>query len=425
MRQIEDNVFMIEHGQGDGSFLHLYERDQSFGSGVVTSPSAIKHIQWGILDNQPNTLSKLATKNGQVLATLDTLRDFVFGKGIVFRKKVIEGDKLVGSYRYHNDRLEDLFGEHKINQVFLKAIVEHNTNGNVFFKHELDTRRNEYKLGVSDCFFTRIRLKEDGTREYVWNPNFGNTGLVSTNHTKPMPIFDPYNPGANILSIEHQSLPRSGNPFYSYPAWWATETHIELANLIPLFHKSGLNNGYNIKYLIKMPKDYFDKEGGKELTSKEIAAKWKDWSEKMKKFLSGTDNVDKTMISRYIRDDAGKPLPAIEIEPIKNLMTDDAYAKVSELGSLSIANAGGILPTLAGISSGKGNDSGSQIRVMSDYQQHFRTSAVREILLSPIKTWLRQNGFDRTIFPDIEATTITTLDVTKQGTQPTTDNPRS
>lgn len=419
MKQIEENVFMIEHGQGDASFLLKQERDQVFGSGGVYAPSGITHVPWGVLDNQPNTLAKLAAKNGQVLATLDTVRDFLFGKGITFRKKIIEGDKLVGSYEYFNQRLDDLFGEHEINKVYMQAIVQYATNANVFFKHEVDIRRNEYKLGISDSFFTRILVDNQGNRKYVTNPNFGNLGTNLAESTE-IPKFDPYNPRASFLSIQHQSIHRAGNPYYSYPAWWATETHIELANLIPLFHKSGLNNGYNIKYLIKMPKDYFDKEGGKELTSKEIAKKWTDWSEKMKKFLSGVENADKTMISRYIRDDAGKPLPAIEIEPIKNLMTDDAYSKVSEMTSLAISNAGGVLPTLAGIASGKGNDSGSQIRVMSDYQQHFRTPAVREILLAPIKVWLKENGFDRLVFPDIEATTITTLDTTKQGTQATT-----
>ena len=170
-----------------------------------------------------------------------------------------------------------------------------------------------------------------------------------------------------------------------------------------------------------MPKNYFDKDvGGKELTSKEIEKKWKDFSESMKKFLSGVDNVDKTILSRYSFGDDGKAMTGIEIEPLKNFMTDDAYSKVSEMASLAIANAGNILPTMAGVNPGKGNDSGSQIRVMSDYQQHFRTAAIRHILLDPFHTWLRENKFDRLIFPDIEAIQITTLNENKSGTQTTT-----
>ena len=331
---------------------------------------------------------------------------------------MIEGDKVVDSYEVYDPRLEDLMGEHGIQEAFLKAIVEYVTNANVFYRYELDTKTDQFKIGISDCFFTRIMIDAQKKRSYIYNPGFGQYGIVSGD-TMQIPAFDRYK--KQLLSIEHKKIHRSGNPYYSYPAWWATETWIELANLIPLFHKSGIQNGYNLKYLIKMPKNYFDKDvGGKELTSMEIEKKWKDFSESMKKFLSGVENVDKTILSRYSFGDDGKALSGIEIEPLKNFMTDDAYSKVSEMASLAIANAGNILPTMAGVNPGKGNDSGSQIRVMSDYQQHFRTAAIREILLDPFKIWLKENKFDRLIFPDIEAIQITTLNENKSGTQTTT-----
>ena len=417
MKQVANDIFMITHGAGDASYIMKTETDQVFGAGTAYS-SGVSHVPWGVMDNQPNTLAKLSTKNGQVLSTLDTLRDFIFGKGITFKKKVIEGDKVVDTYEVYDPRLEDLMDEHKLQEVFLKAIVEYTTNANVFYRYELDTRTDNLKIGVSDCFFTRIMLDNKKRRSYIYNPGFGQYGVIYTD-SMPIPALD--RTKKQLLAIDHKKIHRSGNPYYSYPAWWATETWIELANLIPLFHKSGIQNGYNLKYLIKMPKNYFDKDmGGKELTSKEIAEKWAEFSEKLKKFLSGVDNVDKTILSRYAFADDGKAMSGIEIEPLKNFMTDDAYSKVFEMSGLAIANSGNILPTMAGVNPGKGNDSGSQIRVMSDYQQHFRTAAIREVLLDPFKYWLRQNKFDRLIFPDIEAITITTLNENKSGTKTTT-----
>lgn len=408
---------MISHGRGDASYIMKTETDQVFGAGAAYS-SGVSHVPWGVMDNQPNTLAKLSAKNGQVLSTLDTLRDFLFGNGITFKKKVIEGDKVVDTYEVYDPRLEDLMGEHKIQEEFLKAIVEYVTNANVFYRYELDTKTDLLKIGVSDCFFTRIKLDDKKNRSYIYNPGFGQYGVIS-NESMEIPALD--RSKKQLLAIDHKKIHRSGNPYYSYPAWWATQTWIELANLIPLFHKSGIENGYNLKYLIKMPKNYFDKDaGGKELTSKEIQNKWKEFSESMKKFLSGVDNVDKTILSKYTFGEDGKAMSGIEIEPIKNFMSDDAYTKVFEMSGLAIANAGNILPTMAGVNPGKGNDSGSQIRVMSDYQQHFRTAAIREVLLDPFKFWLKQNKFDRLIFPDIEAIQITTLNENKSGTQTTT-----
>jgi hypothetical protein len=190
-----------------------------------------------------------------------------------------------------------------------------------------------------------------------------------------------------------------------------------VANLIPLFHKSGLQNGYNIKYLIKMPMDYFDKEGGKDLTPKEVKAKWATFGENMRKWLSGVDNVNKGMLVRYLRGEDGKALDSIDVIPLKNEMSDDAYSKVWEMANVSITNAVGILPVLGGVTPGsKSGDSGSQVRTVADYQQHFRTPVQRQILLEPIQMALRIMGY-KDVLPAFKEVQLTTLDKNPTGKQ--------
>lgn len=106
----------------------------------------------------------------------------------------------------------------------------------------------------------------------------------------------------------------------------------------------------------------------------------------------------------------------IDVIPLKNEMSDDAYSKVWEMSNLSIANSMGILPTLAGVSPGKGNDSGSQIRVMANYQQHFRTPVPRQTIIKPIRHAIRAMGF-RDVIPMFKDVQITTLDKNPTGVQ--------
>lgn len=425
MNWINDDHFVVE-AKHSAAVVQLSElRDHTFGTSVSPRWVTEKHVRWGELDQQPNTLSHLLEKNGQVLATLDTHRDMLFGRGITFKKKVVEGTKVVGSEEYFDARLEDLMGKHRLNFYYMDLIVQMMTNGNAFTRFAWDAAQKEFSPMVTDAFFTRIGLpfERRPVSEYHYNPYFGDSYQTWKRYESD--VIQKYNaadPAANIVSMLHSKAPRSGNPFYSYPSWWATEDWISLANLIPVFHKNGILNGYNIKYLIKMPKDYFDKEAGRELSSEKVRAKWTAFSKNLKTWMSGTKGVNKSLIVKYLRGDDGKALDSIDVVPLKNEMSDDAYSKVWEMANLSIANAAGILPTLAGVNPGKGNDSGSQIRVMADFQQHFRTGAMREIMFEPIKIWLRNNGFPPEVFPDVNSIQITTLDVEKKGTQETTNN---
>ena len=109
-------------------------------------------------------------------------------------------------------------------------------------------------------------------------------------------------------------------------------------------------------------------------------------------------------------------MDSIDVVPLKNEMSDDAYGKVWEMANVSIANAAEMLPTLAGVNPGKGNDSGSQIRVMADYQQHFRTPVHHLILLEPLQYALRTMGYTDVV-PGFSGVQITTLDTNPTGAQ--------
>ncbi|QMW04062.1 hypothetical protein [Spirosoma foliorum] len=416
MEWISDNAVLIP-SEKNGSLLQLVDgRDQVYGSRSMLSQSGGRDwIPWGDADNQPNQMAKLVQNNNQIRPLLEATRDMIYGSGIGFFERIFEG-KTMRLEPFTDARLEDWVYETELTNYIIAAINERVTNANHFTRFEF-TVDGMPLLSISDSFTTRIGLPKNGkVVNYLQNPFFGEgRGLVGKSDS--IPAFNRKDPKASIVSLFHSREHISGNPFYAFPSWWCSRDWIEVANLIPLFHKSGLKNGYNIKYLIKMPKDYFDQEGGKDLPPDKIRQKWATFGENLKQWLSGVDNVNKSLLVRYLRGDDGKALESIDVVPLKNEMSDDAYAKVWEMAGVSITNAVGILPVLGGVTPGsKSGDSGSQVRTVADYQQHFRTPVQRQILLEPIQMALRAMNYTN-IIPVFKEVQLTTLDKNPTGKQ--------
>ena len=418
IENISDNEFFVHHKSGDALVqIDNGGRDAAFGTNRVSGLDGLyDHVPWGALDNQPNFMLSMLTKNGQAVATLDAARDLIYGTGLRFKAK----DQAGILTDFYDSNLDELAFRHDINGFVINSINQLNYTGNLFARYQkLDpTKTKEWRISTSDGFKTRIGKPSDlgEIRHYVVNPHFGTYNYQHLEGTETVAAFDASNPEANPSSIMHVSLPRPGNDFYSYPSWWCSEQWIEMANMIPIFYLNGIKNGYNIKYLIKMPQDYFDKENGEPLTPKERKAKWDEFGVNFSKWMSGEKNVNKTLIVKYLRGDDGKSLDNIMVETVDNKGADDTYSRVSEMAAKEISNAMGLLPTLGGVNPGKGNDSGSQIRVMAEYQQHFRTSALRSRIFIAIRWWLILNGYPN-VYPTIEGVQITTLDVVPTGTQ--------
>ncbi|MGF7217472.1 hypothetical protein GGR92_003646 [Spirosoma lacussanchae] len=417
MEWISENAFVIPSDR-NGALLQLTDgRDQFFGTSLLLSRQyGLDHIPWGAEDNQPQQMARMVEKNNQVRPLLEASRDMIYGTGIGFFRQIQEGNT-IHLEPYQDERLTDWVYQTELANYMIAAINERVTNANHWTRFEF-TPEGVPLLSVSDGFTTRIGRPVGGKiTHYLQNAAFGEGwGAVATSSEK-LPAFDRVNPLRHIVSLFHSREHISGNPYYAFPSWWCSKDWIEVANLIPLFHKSGLKNGYNIKYLIKMPKDYFDKEGGKDLEPKEIRKKWAAFGENLKQWLSGVDNVNKSLLVRYLRGDDGKALESIDVVPLKNEMSDDAYNKVWEMANISITNAAGILPVLGGVTPGsKSGDSGSQVRTVADYQQHFRTPVQRQILLEPVRMALRIMNF-KDVVPAFKEVQLTTLDKNPTGKQ--------
>lgn len=419
-QQVTDNLFVADLKGGGGVAIQLTgRRDVSFGSSQVYYNADIAdHVLWGVGDNMPNNMRKLIERNSIVFPLLQSSRDMIYGSGVGFFKRKITDNKLE-LVPYTDTKLEEWCDDVNLPSLIIDRINQRVDNANIFTRWIWDPRSKWYRLETADSFTTRIGKPNDQktVHEFHSNPYFGETFCQKLEQSGKTPAFQERNweeNRLNTVTIRHTREGIPGQPFYAFPSWWCGQDAVELANLIIEFHKNGIMNGYNIKYLIRMPKDHF--KDGKNSSEAEQAAKWKSFEENFSRWLGGQKNVNKSLIIKYLRGSDGKMLDNVDVQPLKNEMSDEAYEKIWEIANRSIANSIGLLPTLAGVNPGKGNDSGSQIRVMAEFQQHFRTPIHRHFVLEDIRLALRSLGYTDVV-PKFQDVQITTLDANPTGSQ--------
>lgn len=422
MLQLGTNLYLLNQGTPSASILQMSGggggMDTSFGSNLWPQYDSLDHIRWGIGDNQPNLMRKVINRNSIVRPLLESLRDMIYGSGVGFFQRGLDADgRTPILIPYTDNRLEEWSEATELQDYFISAINQRIDNANVFTRWQWDPFAKWFNLSISDSFSTRIGDRVGKSAEYCVNPYFGHFSYFTATDTERVKAFDRNNMDYNIartVTISHAKENIAGQPYYAFPSWWCAQDAIELANLIMAFHKNGILNGYNIKYLIRMPQDYFDKEAGRNSDGKEVAARWSGFGDNLSKWLAGSENVNKTMLIKYLRGTDGKALDNVDVVPLKNEMSDDAYDKVWMNSNQAIANSIGILPTLAGVNPGKGNDSGSQIRVMADFQSEYRTPIHRHLTLKPINQHLRMMGY-KNVIAAVKGVQLTTLDANPNG----------
>jgi hypothetical protein len=377
---------------------------------------------WGKNNLLPNEVLKMVSENHIKPQLLETERDFLLGSRVgIFKRRVEivegQGSKIILEPT-SNAQMEDFF-EAVEGDKFMRSSANNLVyfgNGMGYF--DLDSSAKIAEMQSLDFNMVRAEKMDRGRiRNYFIHPNWAK---VKTSEIQTFPAFDRMNPTKYGNFVYHLRDQKPGQPYYDYPSWWGTRAWTGVSNLIPLFHTSGLKNGYNIKYHIKIPIDYFDQFGNEDEQQKAE----NELLENMNEFLSGVENVDKAFVSKYGTTIDGKPQQGFVIEPVDNKMSDEAYSIINNQSNIAHTSGHGIDPSLAGIDTGgKFGGSGSEKRI--SYQLHIalRTPNKRAILLEPFNKVAKSiMGFPRDLFFGIEDVNIVTLAENPNG-QEKTANP--
>jgi hypothetical protein len=378
-------------------------QDVNFGAAPLSS-GGIKLAPWGADNLQPQRMLELVHNNHLKPQLITTGRDFVLGSRLgVFKRSIVEGKERMEPVL--DSEMEDWFESIDGDTTLQGLGYNLETFANYFSVFSLASKTYVEAIQSFDCTIGRalVTTKPKPDR-YAFHHDFSNFKAAEA---KILPAWDRSNPAKYGEFVLHGRDWTPGQKYYDIPPYWGTREWTKVSNKIAIFHNSGLENGYNVKYHIKIPAGYFDQFGDTPEKRKKAEL---DLMANMNEMLAGVENTDKVFVSKYMTDSAGKMLPGWEIVPIENKMSDDAYTAVNQQANIAHTSGHGIDPSLAGIDTGsKLGGSGSEKRI--SYQLHIamRTPQKRKILLKTFQAAHTIMGFNpahRFGFVDVDITTI-------------------
>jgi hypothetical protein len=418
--KVSDRLYIVRGTKASGDIGVNFEQSYDAGyAGSETSNVMDKHIPIGKGDRLLHDLHKLASDNPTKWALLKTKRDFIMGQGVQVKTKERKNGK--DDFVLQNDpetiQIEDFLEDIEYHENLLKKAIDYVFTGRYYILLKLNLSGKVESYERIDTFFCRpiqMQKGESKIMKYALNPNFG-TRRFRPDESIPVPAYDSTNPTAYPLCIIDVKETYPGQIYHPFGEWWGTKESTEVSNKIPKFHNSGLDNGYNIKYHISIPDDYFKKDvypdGMDEEKLKQTVL------DEIGDSLSGIENVDKVIYTFHKVFTEGRfGESGIKITPMENPMSDDAYTKL--LDSMNKVQASGhrVLPALAGIDTGgKLGGSGKELEAAANFQQGFLTHADRFLLTKDFYIIKKIMGWDRDKHLKFEDIRLYTFDVTPAG----------
>jgi len=427
--------FQLVHS---GDFISVYSNTEL---GIVyskfeDSPTRLKDFKysdaeykiaaWGEDNLLPQKRESIVKDNNIVPELIATKRGIILGQGLqAFKTEYIDGKKtrtLIPMPPETQDFL-DATGWDDYALIAAGELLKH---GNVF--PEFVRSKDFNKITSFKAHFTKnIRAgkqNKDGVVEkYYWH---GSWAQEAEDKQKPkaIPLYNPDK--KQLLYLMHLGDPLFFDGYYYYPAYWGGKEWIELSNIIPKWQKANLDNGYSIRFHIRIPKDYFlNKTAWKAAANKkqqekcisDATAAEEEFIEQMNNFLAGVNGAGRAVYTKYEDgiDEIKKTFPGIEIIPIKVDMKDEALLKLFEKSNDANISAQGIHPSLASIQVQGKMSAGAEIRNALLSYIAIKTHLIRKLILKPLYHVKKINGWAADIdfqFIDIE---IEKLDENKAG----------
>lgn len=424
VKQFDNDVFFLEGAQAVLEFTADSDRlsnDDAKNEKITT--------EWVPYYKSSNNhycddIIQLVEKNGIMPSILETKRQFIIGSGIHLYKKVYKDGKkesqLLDPNKY--PEIKAFLDENDYNQVKANQCDDLCWFGNYFEQPRTKGRGKATK--VFEAYHMDMTTGRSGKIN-------AKTGLVDTHFISDewkKPIYDakkPSNSNVEALTafnrknlymngqgkgLYHGKGYAAGYPYYPKPTFHGLLDWLRLSNRIPSWHLNGIDNGYHIKYHIKIPLSYFDKFPADQREQKKL-----DMRTQMNEWLSGAENVGKAFVSFKIQN--GTATDEWEIVPIEAMLHDEAFTTLYDQSQLTITSGNGMHPALAGIQIPNKLSNASEQRVAYYIYMSLKTNDIRDQLLKPLYLYKIINGWPDEVEFGFENIEITSLDVNPTGSQ--------
>jgi hypothetical protein len=385
-----------------------------------------KYEKFGADDKLPDEILTAVWENDFMPQLLHTEAAFLHGSGLgVFRKRIVPGTDQMPAKEIiepvFDPAVDEWMKKIHISDYWLKACIQFVTGANVYTGFNLNIAGQPVEMNIYDWSTVRAEQIDETTGQINQYLLFGER-IIDDNKIKVQALPRYYTGIQNYSPqfIYHGKMPTSGQAVYGLPIWFGALETIKVLNRIPKFHGSGIDNGYNVKYHVKVPSLYLDQFG----TQEEKDKAWINLQDAMDEQLCGVNNVNKTVMTKFFIDPvSNKPLPGFEILALQQVKTDEQYLSLSKDFRINAASSVGIHPGLANVDTGgKLGGSASEMRVAAQLHISLRTPIPRTILLQPIKIAMKLMNFAPDLFIAPKDFELTTLDNNPTGNQTVMSN---
>jgi len=427
-RKTTDEVVLVNGGQAVILFEGVRE-DRCITTGIVHVGDKDYNIAlWGKNNTLPAERELLISNNNIVPQLIATKRNIILGNGLMAYKEMFEDGKRRIERLEMPTQISDWLEKNEIETEYLptgaKNLIIHShvySEGTRNGKDEIDS------LKAHECLYVRAQIQDKNGRipGYYIKSFWGKNNRYRNNGNETPPVFIPaYNKEEKQAKFMIDCADKLlGGPYYYAPLWEGATEWIKTANCIPTFHLSNLQNGYNIRYLIRVPEDYYlrslsdQKRSSKDAAKHEAEAK-QAFVDTVNSFFQGAENAGKAMITaKYLANHMQKEFSGIEIIPLDVNLQDTAMLSLFESSNSANTSSHGTPPALAGIATGAKMTSGSEIRNLYHFYQLTVAPSPRKLLLKPINIAIQSFFKDTAIKIGFIDTELVTTDENQHGKQ--------
>lgn len=413
MKQVSENIIKVNNNAyvlagTTGAFVEFADTKPIGGemSPIKTitfgKDSTKQFASWGKNNNLPIDRELLVMDNNIVPELMRTKRDIILGNGTMLYKERFEADGKGQFTRYVDEckmpaQMSDWLEENESDDFLEQAAKELVLQAQFFSEFVHKAGGDCVEVNLHECAYVRAQKqaqrKNTGRYDILnwflcgeWK-NGGSNGDIET-----IPNFDKKKE-FQAKYIRRYADKMFGGPYYYSPSYWGSRNWIQLANSIPVFHLSNLQNGYSLRYHIKFPKDYFiaSEKPLNQLTDTQHKKVFEDaeaakqiFMQKLDAMLSGEKNAGKTLWTTYdIKRNLNEKYPGVIVETISADLKDESLLKLFDKSNDANISAQGILPSLSGVQTDGKLSSGSDIRNAFVFYIAAKTRVMRRNLYAP------------------------------------------
>lgn len=379
---------------------------------VVFDLSSVQDVAyWGDDNLFPQTIIALAEKSTELPSLLDWKARAAQGARVLPYEWVYNEVTKVWDEQPITDKdIVSFFLSETTKRYYREAYTDYYWFWNIFpdLIKNVEGDKIVY-IGTHDASWCRWKKMDDNghINKAIVCSSWATAMQEDSKYTKTFDVVNPYDWNLvenlqNNKSIKRfiypVSYPSPGKAYYQLAPWDGIRTSgwLDLAAKIPAFKKAIMQNQMHIKYLIRIPTNYWASvySDWDTLTDVQKTEKKKETLNTINTKLTDVENAGKSILNEVGYDVNGDKLPGWDIEEIGDKLKEGAYIEDSKEASAHLLRALSLDGTLVGQGPGRDlNAGGGSDKLIAFNMYCALLGPQRQVVDEPVYFVARYNGW--------------------------------